>query len=194
MARGLLLMLAMATALTFGQPAVAQSSGGLSNFFGLFLGDTDAGELRATIWVDPDGCEHWVMDDGIEGFMSAHLDKDGRPVCRGDTGDGVCMTFDSAALFDTGSAVLKQTSKTELTTYFETISGKTIFVNGHTDSVGPDATNLELSLKRAMAVSDFAKQFNVNAEPRGFGEQAPIADNATSSGRAKNRRVELTCS
>jgi len=75
-----------------------------------------------------------------------------------------------------------------------TISGKTIFVNGHTDSVGPDATNLELSLKRAMAVSDFAKQFNVNAEPRGFGEQAPIADNATSSGRAKNRRVELTCS
>ena len=36
-----------------------------------------------TIWVDPDGCEHWVLDDGFEGFMSPHLDRHGRPVCRG---------------------------------------------------------------------------------------------------------------
>jgi len=30
---------------------------------------TDGQQLRATIWVDPDGCEHWVMDDGLEGFI-----------------------------------------------------------------------------------------------------------------------------
>ncbi|PWJ10352.1 hypothetical protein SAMN05421539_12431 [Jannaschia seohaensis] len=36
-----------------------------------------------TIWVDPDGCEHWVMDDGAEGFMTPHLMPNGRPVCRG---------------------------------------------------------------------------------------------------------------
>jgi len=39
-----------------------------------------------TIWVDPDGCEHWVMDDGAEGYMSPHLTRDGLPVCkRGNT-------------------------------------------------------------------------------------------------------------
>lgn len=36
-----------------------------------------------TIWVDPDGCEHWVMDDGAEGFMTPHLQPNGMPVCRG---------------------------------------------------------------------------------------------------------------
>ena len=35
------------------------------------------------IWVDPDGCEHWVMDDGVEGYLSARLDKYGKPVCSG---------------------------------------------------------------------------------------------------------------
>ena len=35
-----------------------------------------------SIWVDPDGCEHWVMDDGAEGFMTPHVDRHGRPVCR----------------------------------------------------------------------------------------------------------------
>ena len=35
-----------------------------------------------TIWVDPDGCEHWVMDDGAEGYMSPHVNRHGIPVCR----------------------------------------------------------------------------------------------------------------
>ena len=35
------------------------------------------------IWVDPDGCEHWVMDDGVEGYLSARLDPYGKPVCSG---------------------------------------------------------------------------------------------------------------
>jgi hypothetical protein len=34
------------------------------------------------IWVDPDGCQHWVMDDGFEGYMSPHLRRDGTPVCN----------------------------------------------------------------------------------------------------------------
>jgi len=36
-----------------------------------------------TIWIDPDGCEHWVFDDGFEGYMTPHVRRDGRPVCRG---------------------------------------------------------------------------------------------------------------
>ena len=34
------------------------------------------------IWVDPDGCEHWVMDDGWEGYMTPNVTPDGIPVCR----------------------------------------------------------------------------------------------------------------
>ncbi|XXK32273.1 hypothetical protein ACMAY7_05665 [Rhodobacteraceae bacterium nBUS_24] len=34
------------------------------------------------IWVDPDGCQHWVMDDGVEGYMTPHVTRDGRPVCE----------------------------------------------------------------------------------------------------------------
>tara|TARA_R110002033_G_scaffold545_7_gene4926 strand:+ start:224 stop:568 length:345 start_codon:yes stop_codon:yes gene_type:complete len=35
-----------------------------------------------TIWTDPDGCEHWVMDDGVEGFMTPHVTELGVPVCN----------------------------------------------------------------------------------------------------------------
>lgn len=39
-------------------------------------------KYRAAIWVDPDGCQHWVIDTGIEGFMSQRLDRIGKPVCE----------------------------------------------------------------------------------------------------------------
>lgn len=37
----------------------------------------------AGIWVDPQGCDHWFIDEGIEGYMSARLDQYGNPVCSG---------------------------------------------------------------------------------------------------------------
>jgi hypothetical protein len=37
----------------------------------------------AGIWVDPHGCDHWIIDEGVEGFMSARLDPYGNPVCSG---------------------------------------------------------------------------------------------------------------
>lgn len=40
-------------------------------------------ELNAGIWVDPRGCDHWIIDDGVEGYLSASLDKYGKPVCSG---------------------------------------------------------------------------------------------------------------
>lgn len=157
--------------------------------------DSDGRELRATIWVDPDGCEHWVMDDGLEGFMSAHLDKSGKPVCRSAaTTNGICKTLDSAATFDVGSAKVKAAARAELIEYFSQLVGKTIVVNGHTDATGSTQSNLDLSLRRAVAVSEIAEEIGVNAEPRGYGEQVPVASNDTAEGRSKNRRVELTCS
>ena len=43
----------------------------------------DLSQLRAGIWVDPNGCDHWIIDDGIEGYLSERLTPDGRPVCSG---------------------------------------------------------------------------------------------------------------
>ena len=39
--------------------------------------------LVAGIWVDPDGCDHWIIDDGVEGYLSERSTPDGRPVCSG---------------------------------------------------------------------------------------------------------------
>lgn len=40
-------------------------------------------QLQAGIWVDPNGCDHWIIDDGLEGYLSPRLDKYGKPVCSG---------------------------------------------------------------------------------------------------------------
>ena len=39
--------------------------------------------LIAGVWVDPNGCDHWIIDDGVEGYLSQRLDKYGKPVCSG---------------------------------------------------------------------------------------------------------------
>ncbi|WP_297769644.1 hypothetical protein [uncultured Roseovarius sp.] len=40
-------------------------------------------QLQSGIWVDPNGCDHWIIDDGVEGYLSQRLDKFGKPVCSG---------------------------------------------------------------------------------------------------------------
>ncbi|MEL6646799.1 MAG: hypothetical protein AAFY35_04380 [Pseudomonadota bacterium] len=40
-------------------------------------------QLQAGIWVDPNGCDHWIIDDGAEGYLSQRLDPYGKPVCSG---------------------------------------------------------------------------------------------------------------
>lgn len=39
--------------------------------------------LVAGIWIDPEGCDHWIIDDGVEGYLSPRVDKYGKPVCSG---------------------------------------------------------------------------------------------------------------
>lgn len=41
-------------------------------------------DMAAGIWVDPMGCDHWIVDDGVEGYMTPRVHRDGRPVCRAD--------------------------------------------------------------------------------------------------------------
>ena len=40
-------------------------------------------DMRASIWVDPLGCQHWLIDDGVEGYLSNRLNLDGTPRCDG---------------------------------------------------------------------------------------------------------------
>jgi outer membrane protein OmpA-like peptidoglycan-associated protein len=77
------------------------------------------------------------------------------------------------------------------------VSGLTVQINGHTDSVGNPAGNMVLSKARADAVKQFlvtnaGSSFpNERVVTRGFGDSQPVADNATFAGKAKNRRVEV---
>ncbi len=69
-----------------------------------------------------------------------------------------------------------------------------VAVDGHTDSVGSERANLNLSQRRAVSVVKWLTEHGVDArrlEARGFGPRRPIADNKTEPGRAKNRRVEF---
>ena len=71
----------------------------------------------------------------------------------------------------------------------------TLSIHGHTDNVGGDAYNLELSRRRSEAVRKaLVQRFGIAAErltTAGYGASAPKDDNDTPEGRARNRRVEL---
>jgi outer membrane protein OmpA-like peptidoglycan-associated protein len=72
-----------------------------------------------------------------------------------------------------------------------------VAIEGHTDSVGSDQYNQDLSEHRAEAVRDYFVQQGISAsavEARGFGKSEPIASNDTAEGRQQNRRVELVLS
>jgi len=67
-------------------------------------------------------------------------------------------------------------------------------IDGFTDNVGNDKNNLTLSEKRAQAVADYLVKKGIPADnfyTNGYGEENPIADNNTASGRQQNRRVEI---
>lgn len=48
-----------------------------------FIDSHPVSEMKAGIWIDPHGCDHWIIDDGVEGYLSARLDHRGKPVCSG---------------------------------------------------------------------------------------------------------------
>jgi outer membrane protein OmpA-like peptidoglycan-associated protein len=103
----------------------------------------------------------------------------------------------SDVLFDTGSADLKPSTREKLAKISGILlahPGLTLQVEGHTDSVGTDEFNMELSGRRADAVRDYLAQQGVPASSmsaKGFGKTQPVASNDTPDGRQKNRRVEL---
>ena len=144
-----------------------------------------------TIWVDPDGCEHWVMDDGLEGYMTPNVNRQGIPVCRR---VNLCKVMNSDTLFATDSARVNASARQGLANFFRNAGAVSYIIAGHTDSRASDEYNLDLSLRRANAVARVAAQTGARiADVRGYGERMPKAPNNTAAGMQQNRRVEIMC-
>jgi OOP family OmpA-OmpF porin len=107
------------------------------------------------------------------------------------------VTFAADALFDFDKSVLKPEGKAkidDLVSKLQNINLEVIIAVGHTDSVGTDAYNQKLSVRRAEAVKAYLVSKGIENNrvyTEGKGEKQPIADNKTAAGRAKNRRVEI---
>ena len=106
----------------------------------------------------------------------------------------------SDVLFDTGQYSLKPGAREKLAKISGIVLGYpslTLEVEGHTDSVGSDSSNLRLSENRANSVREFLIGQGIvgsSIGSHGFGESQPVSTNDTSTGRQQNRRVELVVS
>lgn len=107
------------------------------------------------------------------------------------------VTYAADAFFDFDKSVLKAEGKAKLDDLVGKVKGinlEVIIAVGHTDSVGADAYNQKLSVKRSEAVKAYLVTKGIEKNrvyTEGKGEKQPVADNKTSEGRAKNRRVEI---
>jgi outer membrane protein OmpA-like peptidoglycan-associated protein len=103
-------------------------------------------------------------------------------------------------LFDFDKAVLKPAGKQAIHDVDAEImasKAKVIDINvvGHTDSVGTEEYNQQLSLRRANAVKDYMVSEGIDPgiiDVKGMGEAEPVASNDTAEGRTENRRVEIS--
>lgn len=146
---------------------------------------------EATIWIDPDGCEHWVMDDGAEGYMTPHVDREGRPVCHRSE---ICGIIPTDQLFATDRWHISTGNRERLEDFFRNADAFGFLIYGHTDSRASDEYNIRLSNNRANAVASIAESIGARVvDVKGFGERMPRATNGTAEGMQQNRRVEIYC-
>ncbi len=131
------------------------------------------------------------MDDQAEELAAI----EGADVER--VGEGIQITFDSGILFDVNKTDLKAQAKANLKDVARILGDydKTeLLIAGHTDADGADDYNQSLSERRADSVKAYLVERGV-APARlmtiGYGETQPVADNASASGKAQNRRVEV---
>lgn len=107
------------------------------------------------------------------------------------------VTYAADTFFDFDKSVLKAEGKAKLDDLVGKVKGinlEVIIAVGHTDSVGADAYNQKLSVKRADAVKAYLVSKGIEKNrvyTEGKGEKQAVADNKTAAGRAKNRRVEI---
>jgi outer membrane protein OmpA-like peptidoglycan-associated protein len=106
----------------------------------------------------------------------------------------------SDVLFDTAKSTLRPVAREKLSKLSGILlaySSLSLALEGHTDSVGTEEYNMQLSENRANSVRDYLIHEGINSSSvaaQGFGEDQPVATNDTAAGRQQNRRVELVVS
>ncbi|MCW8377678.1 OmpA family protein [Streptomyces justiciae] len=127
------------------------------------------------------------------------VEDEGGEERREDTNADVKFALQAEVLFSKDSAKLSDDSKARIASIADEIKKQNatrIRVFGFTDNLGSSAHGDVLSRQRANAVQDVLDEelndAGITYEVRGYGEQYPIADNSTETGRKKNRRVEVS--
>jgi len=140
----------------------------------------------------PDGTELNIPQNGIENKLITFLNDSSRPV---DT--TTWFNFDRL-LFDSNSATLQQPQSQEqlnnIVAILKAYPNAQVKIGGYTDNTGDPAANQTLSQNRAKNVMDAIAAGGVDPsrlQSQGYGDQYPVADNATPEGRAQNRRIAL---
>ena len=136
-----------------------------------------------------------VGDYKYRGYANVVLAKGAVPLYNRLATDGKIITY--GITFDIGKATIKPESMTEINRIFDLMNQNPNLkfeVQGHTDNTGTVAGNQKLSEQRAQAIVAKLVEMGISADrlsAKGLGQSAPLADNATDEGRAKNRRVEF---
>lgn len=112
------------------------------------------------------------------------------------TSRGLVLTLGDV-LFETGQASLMSGAKRALDKLVDFLAEneeRKVLIEGHTDNVGSTIYNIDLSLRRAEAVSNVLKEKGIDEDrivTKGYGEQYPVTGNISASGKQQNRRVEI---
>jgi K(+)-stimulated pyrophosphate-energized sodium pump len=139
----------------------------------------------------PDGTELNIPANGVESKLIAYL-NDPNSAIAGDK----WFDFDRL-LFDTGKATLQPASQEQVNNVgaiLKAFPKVKIRLGGYTDNTGNAAANVKLSEARANGVMAELVKLGTDAgrmSAKGYGEEHPVADNATEEGRAKNRRISM---
>jgi outer membrane protein OmpA-like peptidoglycan-associated protein len=141
--------------------------------------------------------------------VGSYMDKQERDLRASTAGTGIEVEREGAEInlrmpsgvtFDFNSATLKpdfRPALDEVVTTLKAYPSTFIDVSGHSDAIGSDAVNQQLSEKRATAVADYLTYQGIaqaRIATKGYGKQFPVASNDTEEGRAQNRRVEIKLS
>jgi outer membrane protein OmpA-like peptidoglycan-associated protein len=148
-----------------------------------------------------------AVGGGAGYLIGNHMDKQAREIKQAvpdaqveRVGEGIDMTFNSGLLFKINSSALSDDAKTTLSKVagvFVKYPETNILIEGHTDDTGPADFNMDLSKKRAYAVSDYLASQGVSTSRmaiKWYGETQPKYPNTSDSNRVRNRRVELAVS
>jgi outer membrane protein OmpA-like peptidoglycan-associated protein len=171
---------------------------------GALLGQAIGRDTEATLWGSAIGAALGGATGAGVGRMMDNQERDMRDALATSEaaavrreGDLLAITLKGDVTFDTDSTTVKPGLHAELdrianvmVRYPDTL----IRVEGHTDSIGSDSYNQDLSERRAANVRNLLVQRGVDfnrLQVIGYGESAPVATNETEAGRQMNRRVEI---